>query len=102
MKKTTPSKGSTKVEANQKSLAPAIPLPETASTTVQSPIPLSIEEHQHLAELEKVIDAKLGDFFEVGSAIMEIKSTECFARRTATSTLIARSAGDLGAATRTN
>ena len=35
-------------------------------------------EKQRLVALEKVIDAKLGDFFEVGSALMEIKSQELF------------------------
>ena len=40
--------------------------------------PLTGQEKQRLVVLEKVIDAKLGDFFEVGSALMEIKSQELF------------------------
>jgi hypothetical protein len=40
--------------------------------------PLTGEEKQRLVALEKVVDAKLGDFFEVGSALMEIKSKELF------------------------
>jgi hypothetical protein len=39
---------------------------------------LTGEEKQRLVALEKVIDAKLGDFFEVGIALMEIKSQELF------------------------
>ena len=38
------------------------------STTVELATPLTDEEKQRLSRLEKVIDAKLGDFFEVGSA----------------------------------
>jgi hypothetical protein len=48
------------------------------SANLQLVNPLSAEEKQHLAKLEEVIDAKLGDFFEVGSAIMEIKSKELY------------------------
>jgi hypothetical protein len=42
------------------------------------PCPLTPEEKQQLSALEKVIDAKLGDFFEVGGALMEIKNKELF------------------------
>ena len=52
--------------------------PEAKSATVQIATPLTAEEKQHLVKLEKVIDAKLGDFFEVGSALMEIKGKELF------------------------
>jgi len=48
------------------------------SGTVQLAAPLTTEEKQRLTKLEKVIDAKLGDFFEVGSALMEIKGKELF------------------------
>ncbi len=40
--------------------------------------PLTGAEKQRLVALEKVIDAKLGDFFEVGIALMEVKSQELF------------------------
>jgi hypothetical protein len=51
---------------------------ETQSSSLQIVKPLTSEEKQRLAKLEKVIDAKLEDFFEVGSAIMEIKSKALF------------------------
>jgi len=40
--------------------------------------PLTAEEKNRLGELGKVIDAKLGDFFDVGSALMEIKTKELY------------------------
>jgi hypothetical protein len=39
---------------------------------------LTAKEKPCLAKLEKVIDAKLGDFFEVGSALIEIKRMGLF------------------------
>ena len=56
----------------------------TALTVIAKPgrleveMPLTAEEKRRLDTLEKVLDAKLGDFFEVGSALMEIKSEELF------------------------
>ena len=51
---------------------------EGKSTTLELVNPLTTQEKQQLARLEKVIDDKLEDFFEVGSAIMEIKDKELY------------------------
>ena len=48
------------------------------SDKIEIAVPLTAEEKQRLVTLEKVIDAKLGDFFEVGGALMEIKNNELF------------------------
>lgn len=69
-----PSKGEAKEEAGAQSAQAA----EARSTSLEIIKPLTTEEKQQLARLEKVIDAKLGDFFEVGSAIMEIKTKELY------------------------
>jgi len=77
MKKTDNPKSQSKVEANvQASVLVAQALAK--STTVELATPLTDEEKQRLSRLEKVIDAKLGDFFEVGSALMEIKINGLF------------------------
>jgi hypothetical protein len=68
----------TKVEAKEQT-GVLVPLDSAGkSGTVQLAAPLTTEEKQRLTKLEKVIDAKLGDFFEVGSALMEIKGKELF------------------------
>jgi len=78
MKKGDNSKSQLKVEANEQSGLPAAQSLEARSTTVELATPLTPEEKQRLSKLEKVIDAKLGDFFEVGSALMEIKINGLF------------------------
>ncbi len=58
-----------------------VPHMEQASEVVvveQSPNTLSPEEKKELASLEKIIDAKLGDFFDVGNSLMEIKAKGLF------------------------
>ena len=78
MKKTDNPKNRSKVEAKEQAGEPVAAALEAKSTTVELANPLTTEEKQHLAKLEKVIDAKLGDFFEVGSALMEIKINGLF------------------------
>ena len=78
MKKTDNPKSQSKVEANVQASVPVAQALEAKSTTVELATPLTAEEKQRLAKLEKVIDAKLGDFFEVGSALMEIKVNGLF------------------------
>jgi hypothetical protein len=78
MKKGDNSKSQLKVEANEQSGVPAAQALEARSTTVELAPPLTAEEKQRLSKLEKVIDAKLGDFFEVGGALMEIKINGLF------------------------
>ena len=51
---------------------------EGKTTSLELVKPLTPQEKQQLAKLEKVIDDKLEDFFEVGSAIMEIKVKEIY------------------------
>jgi hypothetical protein len=46
---------------------------EAKPVTVQLATPLTADEKQRLAELGKVIDAKLGDFFEVGRVSLASK-----------------------------
>ena len=58
--------------------AAADPAVAGKSTTLELVNPLTAQEKQQLARLEKVIDDKLEDFFEVGSAIMEIKDKELY------------------------
>lgn len=48
------------------------------ATSNQPVIPLTPDEEQQLAKLEKVVDAKLEHFFAVGNAILEIKSKELY------------------------
>ena len=48
------------------------------SDRIEVAVPLNAEEKQRLVTLENVVDAKLGDFFEVGSALMEIKNKELY------------------------
>jgi hypothetical protein len=50
----------------------------TKPGSVQVIQPLTAEESQRFTQLEQVIDAKLGDFFEVGSALMEIRGRELY------------------------
>ena len=75
MKKADNPKNPVKVEAKEQ--AGVLP-PEAKSTTVEIAHPLTTEERQRLAELEKTLDAKLGDFFQVASALMEIKINGLF------------------------
>jgi len=78
MEKVGNSTRKTKIEAKEQT-GVLVPLDSAGkSGTVQIAAPLTTEEKQRLAKLEKVIDAKLGDFFEVGSALMEIKGKELF------------------------
>ena len=77
MKKTDNHKSQSKVEANEPSGVP-VAQALAKSTTVELATPLTAEEKQRLSRLEKVIDAKLGDFFEVVSALMEIKINGLF------------------------
>jgi hypothetical protein len=78
MEKVSNSTRQTKVEAKEQT-GVLVPLDSAGkSAAVQIATPLTAEEKQRLARLEKVIDAKLGDFFEVGSALMEIKGKELF------------------------
>jgi len=72
----SPSKPETKEQAAESTAQPGEAKP--ASLEVVKPLTLTTQEKQQLARLEKVIDAKLGDFFEVGSAIMEIKTKELY------------------------
>jgi hypothetical protein len=78
MKKGDNPKSQLKVEANEQSGVLVSQALEAKSTTVELATPLTAEEKQRLAKLEKVIDAKLGDFFQVGSALMEIKINGLF------------------------
>jgi len=78
MEKAGNSTRQTKVEAKEQTGVQAALDSAGKSGTVQLAPPLTAEENQRLAKLEKVIDAKLGDFFEVGSALMEIKGKELF------------------------
>jgi len=78
MKKGDNPKSQLKAEADGQGGVPAAQTVEAKSTTVELATPLTAEEKQRLSRLEKVIDAKLGDFFEVGSALMEIKINGLF------------------------
>ena len=78
MKKADNPKNQLKVEAREQAGVPVVQALEAKSTTVELAPPLTAEEKQRLSKLEKVIDAKLGDFFEVGSALMEIKVNGLF------------------------
>ena len=78
MKKGDNPKSQLKVEANEQSGVLVSQALEAKSTTVELATPLTAEEKQRLSKLEKVIDAKLGDFFDVGSALMEIKINGLF------------------------
>jgi hypothetical protein len=75
MKKADNPKNPAKVEAKEQ--AGVLP-PEAKPITVEIATLLTAEERQRLAKLEKVVDAKLGDFFEVASALMEIKNNGLF------------------------
>jgi hypothetical protein len=78
MKKVDNPKNQSKVEAREQADVPVALALEAKSTTVELATPLTAEEKQRLSKLEKVIDAKLGNFFEVGSALMEIKVNGLF------------------------
>ena len=71
-------KNLTQTTAKGREKGQAKPTALSATAKVAVAAPLTGEEKQRLVALEKVIDAKLGDFFEVGSALMEIKSQELF------------------------
>lgn len=51
---------------------------EEKSESVQFITPLTAAETQRFTLLEQVIDAKFGDSFEVGNALMEIKTRELY------------------------
>jgi len=78
MKRVRNSDRSSKAGVPEKTGAPSDPGGQTNPTGLEMVKMLSSEEKQHLAELEKVIDAKLADFFEVGSALTEIKTKELY------------------------
>jgi hypothetical protein len=78
MKKGDNSGNPMRSEAREQTDVPGAHALEAKSTDVEIATPLSAEEKQRLSKLEKVIDAKLGDFFEVGSALMEIKREELY------------------------
>ncbi len=78
MKKTGDTKEPSKVEAKQQAAQTTAPAGVAKSASLEVIKPLDWQEKQRLAELLKVIDAKLGDFFEVGSALMEIKTKELY------------------------
>jgi len=71
MKKTSTPKNQPKGEGKDEAA-------DVQSTSLEVIKPLNQEEKQQLAKLEKVIDAKLEDFFEVGSAIAEIKEKQLY------------------------
>ncbi len=77
-------KNPAKSKSPAKAPSPAAPLSEVKPANAElvpagEPVnALSIEERNRLTDLEKVIEAKLGDFFEVGSALMEIKQKKLF------------------------
>jgi hypothetical protein len=75
MKKADNPKYQMRVQAKEQA---GVLVPKAKSTTVEIATPLTPPEKQRLVELERVVDAKLGDFFEVASALMEIKSKELF------------------------
>jgi hypothetical protein len=78
MKKSDKPKNPPTVESKEQTEAAADPVVAGKSTALEVVKPLSPQEKQQLAKLEKVIDDKLEDFFEVGSAIMEIKVKELY------------------------
>jgi len=102
MKKADNSKNQSKVEANEHSDVPVAQALESKSAAVELATPLTADEKQRLAKLEKMIDAKLGDFFEVGSASWKSRLMGYSARHTAISTCTARNVGDSVAATQTS
>lgn len=78
MKKASNRKSGSEGEPKDQAVAPPVEGAEAQSASLQLVNPLTADEKQQLAKLEQVIDAKLEDFFEVGSAIMEIKSKELY------------------------
>ena len=78
MKKSDKPQNPAKAEAKEQPQAAADPVVEGKSASLELVNPLTAQEKQQLAKLEKVIDDKLEDFLEVGSAIMEIKDKELF------------------------
>jgi len=78
MKQTDNPKNPSKAEAKEQAGEAAAQAGEAKPASVELVKPLTPQEKQQLARLEKVIDAKLEDFFEVGSAIMEIKTKELY------------------------
>jgi hypothetical protein len=71
-------KNPSNVEATEQAGVPLNPSAEAKLIEVQLVKPLTPEQKVELAKLEKVIDAKLGDFFDVGDALMLIKTKELF------------------------
>lgn len=58
-------------------------LAENQTTEAQSPLPIKLkiltpEDAQLRIEMEKVVDAKINDFFDVGCALLTIKSKKLF------------------------
>lgn len=78
MKKASNRKSRSELGASEQPAGPSVEGAEATSASLQLVNPLTPDEKQQLAKLEQVIDAKLEDFFEVGSAIMEIKSKELY------------------------
>jgi hypothetical protein len=79
MIKAAKSKNPPKVQEQKQTKAKAVGAPEAESVVFELvTTTLTADEKQHLARLETVIHAKLADFFEVGSALLEIKSRELF------------------------
>ena len=78
MKKSGKPKNPTKPEVKEQAETATDQAAEGKSTTLELVNSLTTQEKQQLAKLEKVIDDKLEDFFEVGSAIMEIKTKELY------------------------
>jgi hypothetical protein len=78
MKQTDNPKNPSKAEAKEQAGEAAAQAGEAKAASLEVVKPLTAQEKQQLARLEKVIDAKLGDFFDVGNAIMEIKTKELY------------------------
>jgi hypothetical protein len=78
MKKASSRKRQSKAESTQQPEGAPGQEGEGKSASLEVIKPLTPDEKQQLARLEKVIDAKLEDFFEVGSAIAEIKEKELY------------------------
>ena len=74
MKKGKTARGTAGLVPAKEAAVPEKEQPVEAVVVVQSPNTLSQEEKKELASLEKIIDAKLGDFFDVGNSLMEIKA----------------------------
>jgi hypothetical protein len=78
MKPTDNPKNPSKAEAKDQAGETTAQAGEAKAASLEVVKPLTPQEKQQLAKLEKVIDAKLGDFFDVGSALTEIKTKELY------------------------